>query len=1290
MPATEEYARSLRSLHVVSAVSAVALFGATMLMMRADYADEWRGIQKVATEAEAEKIDEDLLRLTSADFNTELERLQSEVKKGEDEVASANEKVAPVRAKVNELEGKFQYLSREAKFQNAKRGKAGADFDLRVRDDAPVDQLKQARAIFKAEDAKAEEMRVELEKLQDELDRNTKELAKLTKPRDDAVAALKKFRTELERLTKVKAKIAPEVKSEPVMAAKRWLMELPIIEGFNGPVRINQIWLPELTVVLGMKETARYDRCITCHVNIDKVKAGNVADYPHDPHGISLKNYKEYFRGKAVTTDDGKTVTRKTSRLRPDGSVVGYDHPFSTHPNPDLYLTASSPHPMQKFGCTSCHEGQGSGTSFQNASHSPNSPDIAEKWKQEYGYSFNHFWEMPMYPERLREASCLKCHHNVVELGVNPKFGASAPKLFKGYELIRQYGCFGCHEINGYAAGKPIGPDMRLEPQTEEEAERIAADPLAVAGTMRKVGPGLRHFAAKTTIGWAENWVEDPRRFRPDTRMPQFFHLTNQEDKQAKELQPVEIAGMVKFLFDKSETMKLEKWDASYTPDAERGKLLFAQRGCGACHSHDDLPGNKADFGPNLTNAHQKISSAEWLYTWLRDPTRHSSRTRMPNLYLEPETANGVTVDAAADIAAFLLVNRDDQGKAIPGPDGKLVRDEVGPKRFTPLQTDKEALNKLARLYLGKVMSTAKLEDTLKTGKYPESDAAAIRASATKPDEIELIDGPITDESLLRYVGRRTISRYGCYGCHDIPGFEKARPIGTGLFDWGRKDPTKLALEHIENYLHHHGEADGSSTAERAERSRVNGINDNFQSAEERDRETAVGYFFDQLNHHGRAGFLWQKLRDPRSYDYKKIETKGYDERLRMPKFPFSESDIEAITTFVVGLVAEPPAEKYVYRPNPAAKARIEGEKLLTKYNCTGCHMVELPKITGLPEDLTPYELADSDFQEGLDLLLKLNKPRDARTNLSVPGGQKAISFHGMLFQRPNPDDDPDDQAALYDLWEVISLDGKDQLLVPPNRIEIKTANLLSETAGRGGAFAEWLVEGSVKGQLGPKVDRGVAREMAPPTLYKEGIKVQTPWLYAFLKNPDRLRYTTVLRMPQFNMSNEEAGQLANYFAAVDNAAFPYQEIPQREPAYLEAREQAFPDYLHQAWGVITKSPATGGVCAGCHAVGGRPFVGGGKDVTRGPDLDRVYSRLQPDWLQLWMYNPKWITPYTRMPQNFTRNKDVFPELFGGKGEVQATGSRDALMNYFRLLEKEGKATAAAPGEVPPAEGGKQ
>jgi hypothetical protein len=245
----------------------------------------------------------------------------------------------------------------------------------------------------------------------------------------------------------------------------------------------------------------------------------------------------------------------------------------------------------------------------------------------------------------------------------------------------------------------------------------------------------------------------------------------------------------------------------------------------------------------------------------------------------------------------------------------------------------------------------------------------------------------------------------------------------------------------------------------------------------------------------------------------------------------------------------------------------------------------------------------------------------------------------------------------------------------------------VSATSGRGGTFAEWLTEASMKAD--PRnVNRDKARAMGPPPLYLEGTKVQTPWLYSFLKNPTKLRHTTVLRMPQFNMSNEEAQTLADYFAAVDGAAFPYQDVPQREPGYLGEKERVHPNYLSDAWQVVTKAPPTG-FCAGCHSVGGREFVAGDPTkVTRGPNLDGVSARLRPDWVELWISKPKWITPYTNMPQNFSRDKQVFPELFGGDGQQQVTAARDALMNYLRILEKEGKATAAGPAAAPAAPGG--
>ncbi|MGE0376808.1 MAG: hypothetical protein AB7Q45_15470, partial [Planctomycetaceae bacterium] len=66
-------------------------------------------------------------------------------------------------------------------------------------------------------------------------------------------------------------------------------------------------------------------------------------------------------------------------------------------------------------------------------------------------------------------------------------------------------------------------------------------------------------------------------------------------------------------------------------------------------------------------------------------------------------------------------------------------------------------------------------------------------------------------------------------------------------------------------------------------------------------------------------------------------------------------------------------------------------------------------------------------------------------------------------------------------------------------------------------------------------------------------------------------------------------------------------------------------------------------------------------------------ERLRPDWLLLWISNPPWITPYTSMPVNFTRNQQKLPELFGGDGQKQSVAARDALLNYVDLLEAHGK-----------------
>lgn len=1271
MPATEDYLRPLPKMHRWFAVSMVVLFLATLLMMYFDHRDEWRGYQRRFFQLEAEKIVAEetakKAELTEAtlgagaksaaklekSFAAKLAEKRQELADQKTALTQSVQDLSDRELNIKLLDNEYVMQMRKVRENRAERDVARANFDLAVRDQVAKELADAKLGEFTRRQQIVDELEAELDRRDSTRNEAVAELKELTKKRDAAAAAMKTFESDIVRLEAAKDRIQPSTSTVggAVKSFKRWLMEQPIVDGFNSHMKIQQDWLPDMKITLGMAKTARYDRCRTCHLAIDRVGPGDVPDFPHG---------------------DGK-----------DGT---YAHPFSTHPRPDVYLTASSPHPLNEFGCTSCHDGQGSATSFTNASHTPNDPHQAHDWEHDFGWFNNHFWEYPMQPARLRESACLKCHHTVVELGVNKKFGATAPKAYEGWQLIKKYGCFGCHEINGFDAGKPVGPDLRLEPQTPAEAKKIADDPKAVAGVERKVGPSLKHIASKTTREWLTHWTEEPKRFRPTTNMPQFFNQTNNSDAHGKDFSKAELAAIAYYLFDKSQELKYDEPASGYKPDAKRGEKAFAQKGCLACHSHDAerFKGSKAEFGPNLTKIAAKIKPGtegfNWLYTWVREPERHHPRTKMPDLFLDLETLqDGTVVDPAADIAEYLLTTGE-----------KPTYDKIE-------ITDAE-LDKLVEMLLWrrKTITPAQAKDVMSSKKYP------IARDLVKGDEIELVPeavgAELTEDEWRRrkmnYLGRVTISRYGCYGCHDIgKDFETARPIGTALQDWGLKDPSRLAPEHIEEYLHHHGEPDGSSTTERVKSAVRKAAAGEFVSHEEEEKELGAAFFYESLLHHGRPGFIWQKLRDPRSYDYEKIETKYYDERLRMPKFPLDEQEIEAISTFVLGLVARPPAEKYQYRPKGAELAKVEGEKLLQKFNCVGCHMIDLPEIAYATklEEFSASELKVEDHQDGFDLMMQLKPPRKALAGKShvikrADGTTETlpiVMFRGISSSRPNPDDDPEEREYGYDLWETIDVGGK--LQWAPERITVPEPQLVSEQPARGGPFAEWLV-GDLK-KIDPEFN---AWQMSPPVLYQEGIKVQTPWLYSFLKNPQRLRHATVLRMPKFNMTDAEALALANYFAAYDGAPYPYQDVEERTPKYLADANEAFKashpgrakqgDYLSESWRVLNAP-----ICVKCHSVAGHEYKKSTdpKDI-RGPNLDYVTDRLRPGWVMLWLYKPQWITPYTSMPPVFRKDKKEFLPLMDGDPGHQVISVRDALMNYKTLLERDGKLPlAVVPAAAP-------
>jgi len=537
--------------------------------------------------------------------------------------------------------------------------------------------------------------------------------------------------------------------------------DLPILDFMAPYFKVEQVVLPNIKYNVNFASVPEVDRCKSCHLGIDN------PDY---------KNAEQ---------------------------------PFTTHPNLDLYLTSSSKHTYEDFGCTSCHAGRGRGTDFTSVTHTPSSPEQRAEWEEKYGWHEMHHWLKPMLPVNYTEASCFKCHQDEANI-------THADKLTMGLTLIEKNGCNGCHTI------KPLE-------------------------SRRKAGPDLARINEKVDRKWVAKWIKDPKSFRHNTRMPSFFGQSNNSEPDDIKRNDTEIYTIAEYLFQDGEKMS-RKNDRKYLGNAEKGQEIFDVVGCRGCHIIEPDPNNLPEdhnltnllkeHGPNLINLGSK-TSAQWVYDWLKDPNEYWHDTRMPNLRLSDEEAKNLT--------AYLM--------SFTNPEFEEAES---------IQMSDEALDKIALGWLRKM--------------YPEMEA---KSRLGKMDLDNKID----------YVADKSIRYYGCFGCHNIPGYEKDKPIGTELTFEGSKPIDKLDF----------------------------------------------GYIHD-LEHTNYAWFT-QKLENPRIFD--KGKASPPEDKLRMPNFNFSPEEIEALVTTILSFSEDEVGENLLASNYVRDDMVYEGRKLIKEYNCQGCHIID-------------------------------------------------------------------------------------------------------------------------------------------------------------------------------------------------------------------------------------------------------------------------------------------------------------------------------------------------------------
>ncbi len=307
--------------------------------------------------------------------------------------------------------------------------------------------------------------------------------------------------------------------------------------------------------------------------------------------------------------------------------------------------------------CSICHSANGRGGAYKDMFASDLSKvgsKIKRDWLQSWLSSPKSYFNnarMPHY--RMTEEEILSLSeylsgeyvdYDLEDLKIEMPVEITEESIEKGSALIKEYGCFGCHDIEGMRDIDEIGPYLKID-----ELEDKVADELNSIGDkpLEEFDFGMLHDLSKSRVAYLKKKLEDPHAFRDDARMPQYSF---RED---------EIEALLTLLlgFSKEEPLvryRVEKEPSDYQPTGEFGEILNDVK-CLSCHK---IYGNGADYAPDLSMEGSKITE-EWLIDYLKSPDiiRPLSE-QMPkfNIGKEPEMMQlQLSKDEISIIAEYIM-----------------------------------------------------------------------------------------------------------------------------------------------------------------------------------------------------------------------------------------------------------------------------------------------------------------------------------------------------------------------------------------------------------------------------------------------------------------------------------------------------------------------------------------------------------------------------------------------------------------------------------------------------------
>lgn len=332
----------------------------------------------------------------------------------------------------------------------------------------------------------------------------------------------------------------------------------------------------------------------------------------------------------------------------------------------------------------------------------------------------------------------------------------------------------------------------------------------------------------------------------------------------------------------------------------------------------------------------------------------------------------------------------------------------------------------------------------------------------------------------------------------------------------------------------------------------------------------------------------------------------GYLSHSEMPRYGWSDEDLYKVTHYIATRLTDPDLLSNVPKMNAATTAEVQlGRRLFVEKGCASCHVIAGvtpqkdfgPDLSGLgAKNLSQLEFGPSKIPRNLIAYIqaKVTDP------LSVNPAARMPQYH------LNPADLDAVTTALLSMTGPPPTNALAKLVVPRARTPFHPAGAFGEVYERYKCY--------VCHQF-----NGYGGTLAPDLSF-EGSRAPRKWLIEFLKNPQTLRPTLTFRMPQFNMTDQDATVAADYLGMVLQSSAVSTSLDTRQftPALAAAGKQLY-EVKYQ--------------CQSCHTIGS-----GGGYV--GPNLNNVGNWMRPEWIEAWLTNPQTLVPGTIEPRrDFTEDE---------------------------------------------------